>query len=365
MHPEHPPGIHRLRPGRAGRRSYTRFEAAAREDEMPGKIAKPRTPRAKKPAAPRSQLTLEKTMLGISRLLDDKGFADVGELNAFLASLNGSGLQQMSEAANLSAREEAQELAFDAMEATTAAQARKLAQRALAKDPDCVDALVALTGLDASSPKQAIEGLLRAIAAGERSLGAEFFKENKGDFWGLVETRPYMRARQQLAEMLHAAGRNRDASAHYEAMLELNPKDNQGVREPLLGLYLMRKNPADAHKLLRRYEGDVSAAFAWGRVLERFLAADRAAATAALKTARKTNRFVELYMTAQLPFPKEMPEMYQLGSLEEAAVCLDSIAAAWAAHPEAMMWLLSKLLPPLAPATSAPRGSRQKKNIIQ
>jgi tetratricopeptide (TPR) repeat protein len=288
---------------------------------------------------------MEQTMRDIGRVMEGKDFANVEETNAFLATLTGDGLRQaLSHARPSEASEEAQELAFDAMEARTEAQARKLAKRALAKDPDCVDALVALTGLDATSPKQAIAGLQKAVAAGERSLGAKFFKENKGDFWGLIETRPYMRARYRLAEMLHEAGLYRDAIAHYEAMLELNPNDNQGVREPLLGLYLLTEDIAGAGKLLKKYKHDISAAFGWGRVLERFLAGDRVGAAKALKTARKQNRFVELYISGQKPLPSEMPEYYAMGSAEEAIVSMESLAQAWTTHPEAMFWLLDRLL---------------------
>jgi len=330
----------------------TRQSAAKRASPKPVKA---------NPAALRR--TMEQTMLAISRLLEKNEFADIDEVNEFLETLNGADPQSMPHPAGpLSASEEAQELAYDAMEARTEAQARKLAKRALAKDPNCIDALIVLTSIEATSPKQAIEGLQRAVAAGERSLGARLFKENKGHFWGLLETRPYMRARQQLAEMLTEAGLLQDAISHYEAMLELNPNDNQGVREPLLGLYLQTGSSDAAAKLLKTYEKDASATFAWGRVLERFLAHDLQAAAASLKSARKGNRFVELYMTAQRPFPKEMPGSYAMGSAEEAILSLESLALAWTAHPEAMLWLLTQILGDQPETRLARRG---KKRLIQ
>ena len=85
------------------------------------------------------------------------------------------------------------------MEATSEAEARKLAKRALKLDPNCVDALVVMTDLDARSTQAIIAGLQNAVAAGERALGARFIKENTGHFWGLLDTRPYMRAMERLA----------------------------------------------------------------------------------------------------------------------------------------------------------------------
>ena len=90
-------------------------------------------------------------------------------------------------------------------------------------------------------------------------------------------------------------------------MLELNPNDNQGVRDPLLGLYLTAGDLKGAGRLLKKYEDDALANFAWGRVLERFLAGDRAGAKAALEIARAANGHVELYMTIRKPLPEEAP----------------------------------------------------------
>jgi len=343
-----------------------RAVSVQRKDEMTNKSARKTPSKSAKPASPASRLTTEQTMRNISRVLEGKEFADDAEMNAFLATLIGPGLQKvLRQTKSPTAKEEAQELAYDAMEAQTEAQARKLAKRALAKDPDCVDALVALTGLEANSPKHAIEGLQKAVSAGERSLGVGFFKENKGHFWGLVETRPYMRARQQLAAMCQEVGLHRDAMSHYEAMLELNPNDNQGVREPLLGLYLLTGDCDGAAKLLKRYKRDISATFAWGRVLERFLAGDRDGAAVSLKAARKCNRFMELYISAQQPFPKEMPEYYQIGSAEEAILSFECLAEAWTTHPEAMFWLLNQILGEQPQKPPAMRGSYRKKKLIQ
>ncbi len=256
------------------------------------------------------------------------------------------------------AKEQAQELAFDAMEAESEAEALQLAKRALKLDPDCVDAINIVVHGEASTPKQAIEGMEKAVAAGERSLGQEFFAHNKGYFWGLVETRPYMRARHELANLLRAENRTRRAIGHYEALLELNPNDNQGVRDSLLGAYLQVRDLKGAARLLQQYKNDASAVFAWGRVLERFLADDKPAATRALRAARQKNQFVELYFSAQRPFPKDLPDMYSLGSKEEAEFCVIELAQAWAAHQDAIFWLLDRLA-----GSAAPKKTTQKRSV--
>jgi tetratricopeptide (TPR) repeat protein len=315
-----------------------------------------KTAKAVQPPTPAAlRTTGEQTLREMQKAMDMQHFSNIGEVNAFLASLMGPELKHSPrDAAPPSPKDEAQELAFAAMEAESAAQARKLAKQALAKDPDCVDALVLMADLDARTPKEALAVLQKAVAAGERSLGAEFFKEYKGHFWGLLETRPYMRALEHLATVLRARNSNLEAIKTYEKMIGLNPGDNQGVRDPLLGLYLATGKLEGARKMLDDYGDDSMANFAWGRVLERFLSGEKPSAVAALKKARKANPFVELYLSGQKRLPKQIPEMYSPGSDEEALLCFDNMMLAWSKHKEAVFWLMDQLMkfevPKKAPA---------------
>lgn len=310
--------------------------------KQPGKPTK--KAKSNKPSQPPARFGTESVMRDVQRALEGKNFGSIEDVNAYLETLAGPGLKQsLRDAAPLSPKEDAQELAFDAMGAETEEQARKLAGRALALDPDCVDALVTMASLDARSAKEAIAALEKAVEAGERSLGAKFFQENSGHFWGILETRPYMRARAQLASLHRSEGHVRKAIEHYEALLNLNPNDNQGVRDELLGCYLECGDLDAAGRLLKQYANDGMANFAWGRVLERFLSSDLAGARRALQKARKGNRFVELYLSLSKRLPEEMPEMYGPGSEEEAVLCVENLMGAWAKHQDALFWLLGRL----------------------
>ena len=49
--------------------------------------------------------------------------------------------------------------------------------------------------------------------------------------------------------------------------------------------------------------------------------------------------------------------MYSLGSEEEAALCLDYLSGAWAAHQEAVFWLLDQLVADgVLPVPTSPAG---------
>src|SRR5262249_8050642 len=123
----------------------------------------------------------------------------------------------------------AQALLYRAFEEPDAERRVQLAKDALALCPDCADAHVLLAE-HAPGRKEALRLYEQGVAAGERALGTEAFERDAGHFWGVLETRPYMRARLGLAHALWTAGRRDEAVRHLQDMLRLNPGDNQGVR---------------------------------------------------------------------------------------------------------------------------------------
>jgi len=257
-------------------------------------------------------------------------------------------------------RSAAQQLAYNAWEAISLEAALKLARRAVQLHPACVDALMILAQAKSKSREDEIKEMERIVNLGAKDLGEQFFKRNRGHFWGILETRPYMRASTYLAQILADAGRISDAIKHYEEMLKLNPNDNQGLRYPLIGHYLAMGRLKQVHGLFKQFEDEESAVFDWARVLERFLSDDAVGATSALAKARKQNKFVEAYLIGHKRMPKHMPEMYGWGDENEAIVCADALGAAWNRHPEAAAWLKAQTQEP--PPTAALTARRVGRN---
>jgi len=240
---------------------------------------------------------------------------------------------------------QAQQLAYEAMQAAESGDGQRAiscAKQALNLDPGCIDALMLLSQAASESQAELIDNMKRTVDVGERTLGKQFFKENAGHFWGILETRPYMRARAFLAECLAEEGRRQEAIAHYEALLELNPGDNQGLRYGLMGLYLEAGRLDGAAALFSQFEDEGSSMFKWARVLERFMADDEAGATAALAEARQANPHVEPLLTGKKRMPRNMPDYYSIGDENEAIVCVDAIGAAWEHAEGALAWLKKK-----------------------
>lgn len=235
----------------------------------------------------------------------------------------------------------AQDLVYDAMEASTWERRLRLVRQALELDPENVDALLIVAESADLGSTELIEALRGVVAAGAKRLGKKAFQELVPHFWGVIETRPYMRARERLASALREAGRLDEAAAEYAEMLTLNENDNQGVRYELLPALLTQGRLDEARALMERYKGDCqwNVVFAWGRVLERLLSKDEVGAANALAVARKQNAHMEAYLKGQRKLPKNLPGSYSPGSKEEAQCFAGVLLPTWKAHPEASVWL--------------------------
>lgn len=162
------------------------------------------------------QATMERQLKAIGKLLEEQDFESIEEANTFLQDLMAQGGIQ---AAPETPQEQAQELIYRAWESGSRRQRERLAHQALEIYPDCADAYVLLAENSAKAPEEARELYRKGVEAGERSLGPEAFEEDAGHFWGIVETRPYMRARQGLAQVLWTLGDPDAAAEHYRQML--------------------------------------------------------------------------------------------------------------------------------------------------
>lgn len=310
------------------------------------------------------RLMMEKMMVDMTRLLQSREFSSVDEMNAFLSGAVQADLKPPAATTPL---ERAQDLMY---EAWTASGKRRttLAHKALEISPDCVDAYVLLAE-EAASPAQAKTLYEQGVAAGERALGLEFFQENVGHFWGIVETRPYMRAREGLAHVLWLLGEQDRAVENFEEMLRLNPGDNQGVRYGLARFLLEKGDNERLGNLLDRYPEEGSAEWAYVRALQSFrVFGESDTSNQALTIAFETNAMVALYMLGIRELPDSPPEYYSPGDENEAALYVGYSAPFWVETPGALDWFADHLQRTLKAfenqqaATSRARSPRQRAN---
>ena len=216
-----------------------------------------------------------------------------------------------------------------------------LAREALELDPDCSDAYLLLAD-HAGGSKQVIALTALAVEAAARTLRPETFAEAVGSFWSLPETRPYMRARANLAEALWAAGERAGAAGHLRDLLRLNPGDNQGLRYTLANWLLNLDELDELDGLLARYDED-STTWAYTRALAAFRReGDTPATRRLLRAAKKANKHVPDYLMGRKPLQADQPALYTPGDEDDAVLLVAAQLGAWKATAGALNWLRSQ-----------------------
>jgi tetratricopeptide (TPR) repeat protein len=242
----------------------------------------------------------------------------------------------------------AQAIVYRAFGRLDPAERVRMAREALAISPDCADAHVLLAE-HARTAREAMEHYELGVAAGERALDPDLFREEVGHFWGILETRPYMRAREGLAQALSSAGRKDRAIEHLREMLRLNPNDNQGIRFTLVSWLLTLGRDDEVKPVLERYHDA-----AWNSWFTRALISfrrqgDTHEGRRLLRIGDKSNPFILPWLLGDDAFPQERPTGYTPRSPEEAYFYVEGSRCAWRSTPGAIAWLRTTLGQPEGP----------------
>lgn len=256
----------------------------------------------------------------------------------------------------------AQATMYRAWEETNPAKRIALAHDALVQSADCADAYVLLAEEEADTVSRAFEYYQAGVAAGERALGKKFFQEYAGHFWGLLETRPYMRAREGVAKMLWRLNRQEEALAEYQEMLRLNPNDNQGVRYLALDLLMGMERYDQAQELLAEYRDEWSSVWMYTRALLAFRRfGHKVTASRALAKALEQNPHVPPYLTGHKRIPNRRPDYMGMGDEREAIWYASEHLNHWRRIPGAIEWLIMASKQKSKPGKVG-KGKRNKAN---
>jgi tetratricopeptide (TPR) repeat protein len=245
-----------------------------------------------------------------------------------------------------SALEDAQDLMYRAWDTADQRQRVALAKEALSRSPLCADAYVLLAEETAKTPAEAVDLYRRGLEAGEKAVGPAAFQEDVGHFWGLLETRPYMRARGGLAQALWDIGHHDEALEHYRELLRLNPNDNQGNRFLLAGCLLALDRDADLTALLNAYgqESTPEWSYTWALVAYR-RDGDSVEARSLLEKGGIMNSHVPPYLLGRKKLPRKPASYITMGGEDEAQEYVRRYSAAWENTKGALEWLMARLPP--------------------
>jgi len=271
------------------------------------------------------------------RLIEKQKFKNENDLKKFLDSLIGKPIPEPNEE-NLTQIEKAQDLVEEAY-SLPIREAFKNVEIALKFDPDSIEAYEFFAKKQISVDS-AIPYYEKAIKIGRRIFGGKYLENHRGHFWGLHETRPFMRCMFAYADMLYLKGQKKDCISILEEMIELNPNDNQGVRDQLM-LYLLEQNEfSKFEKYSKLYPDDGGAYTHFNRALYSFKnEGESENSSELLKTAIEENKFI-LPMIISSKLQTELPEMYGIGDKREAKYYVVYAQRIWQQTPGAVKWMM-------------------------
>ncbi len=162
-------------------------------------------------------------------------------------------LEQLSNYTNKN-MEEACKLLDKAINSKDNKKALEYAKEAYKTEERCLDAAILISELT-DSLKEKNDIIENAINREKEHLTKDgyFEKENIGIFYGLMETRPYIRALTYKARLLIANNKITLAIKQCEEILRLNNSDNMGVRYLLSAIYAYIEDEKQLLKLLKKY----------------------------------------------------------------------------------------------------------------
>lgn len=253
-----------------------------------------------------------------------------------MGELTGKPIPSFPEEA-LTIKEQARDLISEANDLPDE-KGHKLALKALKMDPDCIEAYEYLGSLE-PIPETEILYYKNGIDIGRRIFARSHFKDGVGKFWMINETRPFMRCMQDYADCLAEMDKYHDSVAVFEEMIQLNPNDNQGVRDQLL-LYLIKINEFNKFRKYNKiYIEDDRAFTLFNRALFAFKTEGSSPnSVGLLQNAVNSNKHVVSKLISRT-ISLEMPELYGIGDDDEAKYFTYFAHKIWHGTDGAIDWL--------------------------
>ncbi len=174
-------------------------------------------------------------------------------------------------------------------------------------------------------------------------LGPDFEKHNKGHMWLNPEIRPYMVLRARRAQINFEKGLIDPAINELQALIELNPNDNQANRYPLVNYLIIKQRWSEVEGLLNLYEERSTFMLAAQALMLFAQSGDSKESKLIKKQLKKANKHLEKYLTGQIKIPKQTPQAYQAGDKSEALTYINLAGKeTWRAVDGALFWLRRK-----------------------
>lgn len=200
----------------------------------------------------------EKVFKQMQKYIEQNGSEDMDEDE--MSAMIDDFMQKYNDSLTVGITEETARTSEDFLElaenADNEGSALKYAKKALKLDPDNLDAERMVALISAEDQIDLLDKLEHALEHGEKvmkEIGCAD-EDSIGSYWGITETRPYMRLKMEYMNTLKDSGMIRKAMAECEDMICLNENDNMGVRFTLMHLYAFMEEEQKALELHKKYD---------------------------------------------------------------------------------------------------------------
>lgn len=142
-----------------------------------------------------------------------------------------------------------------AEDATSKGEALKYAKKAVELELDNLDARRLVVDLTTEHPYEMIEEYQKLVVFGKEIMLKKGYMDECaiGDYWGILETRPFMRLCANYMETLIECGMMRLAASVGEELIRYNTNDNLGIRYTLMHIYAYLEDEKCMLKLYEKY----------------------------------------------------------------------------------------------------------------
>ncbi len=247
-------------------------------------------------------------------------------------------------------REVARGLVNTALRIRSSQKKVALLRLALENDPDCAAARIELADIAFQNGNWK-----NCLAAYEELIAREMprWQGLNPDWWNEPETRPVLRALYGRAMTLWHQGHHGRAAGQFERLLELNKRDNQGVRFFIPLLRLLAEEPEAAAAFFERYEKDyagdyIEPSFSFGWALTLSLCGMETEAKAKYREGILKNLYIAPMLLEEPEPPRNIWHPNDRAEPNYAAEFIDSYAVLWDREPGALR-LLRETWQELAP----------------
>lgn len=224
---------------------------------------------------------------------------------------------------------------------------RECLEKAKALDPRNLDVLMQLLLLEKKQLWEYIPEVQKMLTLGKEDLKQrKLYRESMGDFYMVLETRPYMRVMHFYLELLADCGMIQQAIAVAKEMLKLNKNDNLGIRFYLMALYVYSEDEFNARKLIRTFKDEEdSCLFTMPMALLKFRQGNWDEAKAILKKVKEQYKGFQTFLRdaaegrdAFYEEDEEMMDMYQPNTRSELVTMVLDFNFLWDTTQQFFLW---------------------------